>query len=63
MLVLDTNHFSELQRRTAATVRLDNRLQASSEDSALTVVTAEEVMRGWLAELERHCDALRGAGK
>ena len=54
MLVLDTNHFSEFRRGTPPAVRLRERLRLCDEDSALTVVTAEEVMRGWLAELQRH---------
>ncbi|MEA3209316.1 MAG: tRNA(fMet)-specific endonuclease VapC [Chthoniobacter sp.] len=54
MLALDTNHFSEFRRGTQAAERLLSRLAASPEDAALTIVSAEEIVRGWLVEIRRH---------
>jgi tRNA(fMet)-specific endonuclease VapC len=56
MLVLDTDHFSEFERGTKAGARLRDRLRATTEPKAVTVVTAEEVMRGWLAHLHARRD-------
>jgi len=54
MILLDTDHLSVVgfpgHSRYASLVQ---RLQASSEDFATTVVSAEEQMRGWLAEINR----------
>ena len=56
MLVLDTNHFSEWERSSPAGKRLSARLRASREEMALGIVTVEEELRGWLAEINRHRD-------
>ena len=55
LLVLDTDHFSELERD------LDpgKRLSLSVFDKTLTVITIEEEMRGWLAEIRRRNDLHR----
>ena len=53
MLVLDTDHFSELERNAAAGQRLRVRLVGSRREKALTVITIEEHSRGWLAEIKR----------
>ena len=53
MLVLDTNHVSELGYGTPAGLRLRERLLASAEDTATTIVSVEEQLRGWLAEIHR----------
>ena len=58
MLVLDTDHLTIIQRTTepAYTV-LRNRLQqARPRESYTTVVSFEEQMRGWLAEIGRRRD-------
>jgi predicted nucleic acid-binding protein len=49
MLILDTNHFSELARDTLAGRRLQQRLAAFDGPLALTVITAEECCAGWLS--------------
>jgi tRNA(fMet)-specific endonuclease VapC len=59
LLVLDTDHFSEWEGGSAAGVRLRSRLQSTASDIAVTVVTVEEQMRGWLAEIRRHHDLHR----
>ena len=54
MLVLDTDHIAELQKEDA--VRggpLTVRLQATAERVSVTIVSAEEQMRGWLAAIHR----------
>ena len=59
MVVLDTDHASELGMRSAAGLRLLQRLEAAREDAAITAITVEEGMRGWLAEIRRHPDPAR----
>ena len=59
MLVLDTNHVSELGYGTPAGLRLRDRLLNSSEETATTVITVEEQLRGWLAEIHRLADPHR----
>ncbi len=56
MLVLDTDHFSEWERGSAAGSRLRSRLAAAKANMAVTVVTLEEQMRGWLAQIRRYND-------
>jgi len=56
VLVLDTNHVSELGYGTPAGLRLRNRLLTAVEDTATTIITAEEQMRGWLAQIHRLAD-------
>jgi tRNA(fMet)-specific endonuclease VapC len=57
LLVLDTDHFSEFERGLEPGKRLTRRLNSSILDKALTVITIEEEMRGWLAEINRRHDA------
>ena len=59
MLVLDTDHFSELERDLEPGKRLSQRLGLSSFDKALTIITIEEEMRGWLTEIRRRDDLHR----
>jgi tRNA(fMet)-specific endonuclease VapC len=56
MFVLDTNHVSELTYRTAAGLRLLQKLEAADQDAAVTAITVEESLRGWLAEIRRRTD-------
>jgi len=60
VLVLDTDHIVELQREDAVhggplTVRLEN----TNEPSAVTIVSAEEQMRGWLSLIHQARDPFR----
>jgi len=59
LLVLDTDHFSELERDLEPGKRLSQRLSLSVFDKALTVITIEEELRGWLAEIRRRHDLHR----
>jgi tRNA(fMet)-specific endonuclease VapC len=56
MFVLDTNHVSELTYRTAAGLRLLQKLDTAEHDAAVTAITVEESLRGWLAEIRRRTD-------
>lgn len=51
MLVLDTDHLSDLDRGSTAGLALGRRLEASSDEVATTIVSAEEQLRGWLAQI------------
>ena len=53
LFVLDTDHFSEFDRGSAAGLRLRERIEASTEDFFTTVITIEQVTQGWLARLKR----------
>jgi len=53
MVVLDTDHASELGFRSAAGLRLLEHLNASGEDAVITAITVEEQLRGWLAQIHR----------
>jgi tRNA(fMet)-specific endonuclease VapC len=54
MLVLDTDHVVEYQRGTSPeSQRLKRRLDATEESFATTIITVEELMRGWMAAIHR----------
>lgn len=53
MLVLDTNTLRDFLSASERGLHLRSRMQASGENAALTVITIEESMRGWLAEIQR----------
>jgi tRNA(fMet)-specific endonuclease VapC len=59
LLVLDTDHFSEWERDSAAAQRFRVRLEALTPDMAVSIVSVEEKVRGWLAEIGRHPDPHR----
>jgi tRNA(fMet)-specific endonuclease VapC len=53
MLILDTDHISEYVRGGSPGKRLEQRLAAVTDDASLTIVTIEEVHRGWLAKIRK----------
>jgi len=53
MWVLDTNHITELGYNTPRGLRLLSRIESSGATAATTIVTVEEQLRGWLAEISR----------
>jgi tRNA(fMet)-specific endonuclease VapC len=59
VLVLDTDHLTEIDRGSPAGVLLMERLEASSQDVVTTIVSAEEQLRGWLAQINRIRDPRR----
>jgi tRNA(fMet)-specific endonuclease VapC len=58
VIILDTDHFNVLQiGRGPAYLELNGRMNASADqDFATTIITFEEHMRGWLAEVRRSHD-------
>jgi tRNA(fMet)-specific endonuclease VapC len=58
--VLDTDHLGEYQKGTSpASQRLIGRLDAADEPVAITIISVEEVMRGWMAAIRRENDPHR----
>ena len=51
MLVLDTDHLTELERRSPAAVVLQSRMETSGQSVVATIISAEEQLRGWLARI------------
>lgn len=62
MLVLNTNHLTELGYLSPAGVRLSHRLDESGQAVVTTIVNAEEQLRGWLARIARLHDPHRQIG-
>ena len=56
MLILDTDHLSELDRATSAGQILLTRLSQASMDVGTTIVSIEEQLRGRFAQLGRARD-------
>ena len=53
VLILDTDHLSEFDRGSPAGERLAQRLIESGEEVAATIISVEEQLRGWLAQIHR----------
>ena len=51
MLILDTDHLTEIERGSAAGSALRRRLDRPEIDAVATIVSAEEQLRGWLAQI------------
>lgn len=61
MFVLDTNHYSEFVRKSAAGLRLRQRMDSSHvDDFFLAIITPQEVLKGWLADIQPHRQLDRG---
>jgi predicted nucleic acid-binding protein len=57
VLVLDTDHLVEYQKGTSSeALRLKARLDHTLEPVAVTIITVEEILRGWMAALRRSND-------
>jgi tRNA(fMet)-specific endonuclease VapC len=52
MVILDTNHFSELERGSAPAVLLRQRMTAYHDLIAMTIITAQESSKGWLHAIQ-----------
>ena len=52
--ILDTNHFTELVRKSTAGVLLESRVEDAGADVFVTVITAQEAFEGWFALINRH---------
>jgi tRNA(fMet)-specific endonuclease VapC len=63
VLILDTNHVRELLLGTDLGAALSRRLDESGETFLTTVVSGEEIQRGWLARIHsvREATALASA--
>jgi tRNA(fMet)-specific endonuclease VapC len=60
VLILDTDHLTEFQKGTSAeSLRLKSRLAQSNELFGTSIITVEEVMRGWMAAIRRSSDPSR----
>ncbi|SPE54532.1 conserved hypothetical protein [Verrucomicrobia bacterium] len=59
MLILDTDHVSALGFASKPGLKLLERLGGSGEEVATTIITVEEQLRGWLAEIHRVSDPHR----
>lgn len=54
MILLDTDHLSVLlDRRNAQRSRLVERLESARDPLAIPIVSVEEHLRGWLAQVHR----------
>lgn len=60
MFVLDTDHLTEYQRGASPEAhRLKERLDQTAEPYAATIISVEEIMRGWMAAVRRIHDPHR----
>jgi tRNA(fMet)-specific endonuclease VapC len=58
MILLDTDHITILRYpENPRCARLASRLGAATDTVAVPVISVEEQLRGWLAEISRHRDA------
>ena len=59
MLILDTDHLVEIDRGSTLGSAVLEKLDHSGEEVATTIISAEEQLRGWLAQINRLPDAHR----
>ncbi|MDP6118601.1 MAG: type II toxin-antitoxin system VapC family toxin [Planctomycetota bacterium] len=54
MIILNTDHVNAFQyRNSEAARRLEEKLKDAGDAAATTIITVEEHMRGWLADIRR----------
>lgn len=53
MYLLDTDHLSEVIAQSGPGERLKNRLVSVDQEVATSIVSFEELLRGWLAKIHR----------
>jgi tRNA(fMet)-specific endonuclease VapC len=53
MVVLDTNHLAELDRGSELGRRLEKRCLEAKAEMFSTIISVEEIVRGWLALLKK----------
>lgn len=56
ILVLDTNHITALGYSGPLSDRLRQPLAGANQDTATTIITVEEQLRGWLGEIRKLTD-------
>lgn len=59
MLILDTDHLVEVDRGSALGAALMEKLTQADQEVVTTIVSAEEQLRGWLAQIGRVRDVHR----
>lgn len=60
MILLDTDHISEFERGASSVAkRLRDRLRQSTEQKAVSIVSVEELMRGWLTRIHQERNPVR----
>jgi tRNA(fMet)-specific endonuclease VapC len=60
VLILDTDHLAEYQKgATVEAVALKRKLNETGKPYGTTIITVEEMMRGWLAAVRRTTDPMR----
>jgi predicted nucleic acid-binding protein len=59
MFVLDTDHLVELDRGSKKGSLLKAKLESVDDDITTTIISAEEQLRGWLAQIHRQRDLHR----
>jgi tRNA(fMet)-specific endonuclease VapC len=52
-VILDTNHYQELVYDTVPGRLLRSRIDAADADSFTTAITAQEIVQGWVARINR----------
>ena len=57
LAVVDTDHFSELDRNPHFATRFEERRRASDLEAFTSIVTVQEITKGWLGLLNRRARA------
>lgn len=60
MLILDTNHYTEIEKQSRSGLSLIQRLRDAGGEGFLTIITPEEVLKGWMAAIRDRRQTDRG---